>query len=202
MVLFGNYTYAQFGIESSYSVIHTGRNQSVDLTYKRNKITFNAGVKYSFNRLDRFPPNTYFRKTFFALSTAEHFGANMGVQYLFYEKEKLKVFAHYNLQILKAHFRFEHYSVLDSTFSFVPNPKTLEDYPLNYKLSFLGPVTALENTIGVGINLELTPRIYLTQKVGIGISLFYSKDPELVEVLKKSRINLGELYSIGLGFNF
>lgn len=202
LLLLTNYANSQWGLEGNFNVIHTGRNLSCQVLYTLNDLTFTAGFKYNLNRLDRFPSNTYFRKTFFTQNNGEHLGIELGAQYLLFEKNKLTLFAHYNLQISKSHIRYESYSVIDSNFSWVPNPTTLADYPLTYDLQFLGPITVFENTIGLGLNVALTKKFYLTQKIGLGVCVYFSKDKVLEPVLEKKRVELGELYSIGFGYRF
>ncbi len=191
--------FSQFNIETNFNSVATGRNQSLSVNYNFIKLQVGLGVKYNFNKLSNFPQNVFYKKTFFAISQFEHWGLELNLKYeIFNLKDVLKSYVFLNSQYTKSHIRFETYFAISEL---VPNPTSEFDYIYVKHVDYIGPITALENNIGIAFNIFLINNLYLTQKFGVGLMLFRNLDKNTIIVGGGNWV-FSEMLSFGIGYQF
>jgi len=70
-------------------------------------------------------------------------------------------------------------------------------------VAYFGPYTWIENSIGIGFNVNITDKFYLTQKIGAGIHFIYGYGSGKDIVLKRKTewefmglLNVGIVYKL------
>jgi hypothetical protein len=193
-----NISIAQIGIESNFNSVHTGRNINVLAKYAKNKISFNLGLKYNFNKENTFPQADIYKKSFWATSLGEHFGVETGFQFVFFQKTNVELFGFYQLQITKSDIKHDWFQPIGSL---VANPQSETDLIYARSINIFGPVWGIENNFGIGLNTFFSKNLYLSLKLGGGI-LFVDNNSKNTVILGGSNWELSEVISIGLGFKF
>ena len=191
---------SQLSLESSFNSTYVGRHQSLNLKYEWGRFSVNIGPKYHFNNRSDFPkPQAeFFRKTFWALDFSERLGFEYGFQYRILSKENVDFFVHLSSHFTRSHIRFERY---DALYPLVPNPQSEYDYAYEKNISYIGPITALENNLGLGVNVLIFKNFYLTSKGGVGMMFFKNHDPANI-IITSNNWELSYFGSIGLGYSF
>lgn len=174
-------------VSSGVNFTHAGR--SISATYGKvfNKSEVGIGLGLNINQY-KMPDNQnniFYKRLyateplhFLALKTYYHKSININ-------RENIAPFAFYDLQLRYAKTRNEN---------------------LNYEnrswdpFDFFGPFTWLEQTIGLGIDIQLSNRIFYRQKLGIGTSFILGKET----AYKDSCFvwEFGALYSFEVGYLF
>lgn len=184
---------AQIDLIGSFNAVDVGRNVAVLGKKDFNDHSVLFGVKYHINSIVHDNINNVFRRRFYATNFWEHFGLELGYQYNFTLKEpNIRPFVFYDLQVTRSPTRNN---------MFLPEIVYDKDNIL-YKrhLVFFGPYTALENNIGIGLIANLTQKLFLYQKLGTGVSLFFGNDPKRLP--RKYNWEFGYVISAGLGYRF
>ncbi|PWH87225.1 hypothetical protein [Brumimicrobium oceani] len=199
LLLFTTSSFAQLSFESNFNLVHIGRNQNILAKYQWNKFSVLAGIKYNFNKEISFPSGQrhFFKKSFWALDFKEHIGLEFGAQFVLLKKTNVELFTFYQAQITKSHIRHESYYAL---FPLVPYPQPESDYAYTLSKNFIGPVWALENNFGIGVNVNFTDFLYLSTKLGGGLVFYNNTDPN--NFIGSEMWELSELFSMGMGWNF
>jgi len=200
ILFISNLTYSQFNVETNFNSVHIGRNQSLSVNYKINKLQIGLGVKYNFNKLVNFPQNVFYKKTFYAINNNEHWGTELNIKYQFLNKKDV-FFIHFffNSQYSKSHTRFESFYAVGQL---VPNPTSEFDYIYVKHVDHIGPFLVLENNIGLSFDLFLNENIYLTHRLGGGIVFFKNLDKNTIIVGDGGNWELSEMLSFGIGYQF
>ena len=198
-IFFCHLTFAQFQIESNFNVVGTGRNQSLLVNYKFDKLQIGIGPKYHINKPNNFPQSVFYKKTFFSTTSSEHWGTDLNLKYRLFDVQDVFV-AHvfYSNQFTKSHIRFETHFALDKL---VENPTSEFDYSYIKHESEIGPILAVENNIGIAFEIFLLKNIYLSQKFGVGI-MFYKNLDENNQILALNNWVFTEMLSFGIGYKF
>ena len=189
--------FSQFSTESNFNVVATARNQSILINYNFNKLQLGCGLKYSFNKLVNFPQNVFYKRTFYAITPAEHWGGEFNLKYQFLTlKDIINFSGFYNAQYTKSHIRFEgHFAIGQLT----ENPTSELDYIYIKHIDHIGPVLALENNLGVAIDISLFNGVYLSQKFGLGLMIFKNLE-ENTTIIGSGNWVFSEMLSFGIGY--
>ena len=174
-------SFSQFSVESHFNRNATSNNQTLTLNYQLNKWKFGAGVKYLYKKRDNFPRGVYFKRTFWALNTIEHFGAEAYAMYNIWQLERAAFDVFYDFQFTKSVVRFDSAYELETT--------------------YFSPVYGFENNIGINFTFNLTEKLFLSQKAGAGILIYNLNDPDANGVNGVDWV-FSEMLSIGLGYRF
>lgn len=180
LIFLGLSSNAQLSVESSFNSVHIGRNQNLLVKYQIGRVAVNWGVKYNFNKLSSFPHADIFKKSFWARTNWEHIGFETGLQIKILQLENFDLFGFYQLLLTKSHIRL--------------------DFGSN-EVAFSGPWWAMENNLGLGLNVYCTKSLYFTQKLGLGMALYqtFSKPNPLIQ---NNAWEFSEMLSFGLGWRF
>ncbi|MCG8578190.1 MAG: hypothetical protein MI810_25145 [Flavobacteriales bacterium] len=195
------FTHAQWSIESNFNSVQIGRNQNILFQHSWDRLSINFGAKYNFNKLVSFPrpQHDIFKKAFWAESFDEHIGLETGLHFKILDREKFNLFGFYQCQLSRSHTRIEGYYPIGSL---VPEPQSEYDLVYQRHLGFVGPILAMENNIGIGLDIHFTDRFYLTQKAGTGLVLFRNTDPNNIIVSDGGLWEFAQLLSVGAGWYF
>jgi len=198
-IIYSFYSTSQIGIESSFNVVATGRNQSLIVTYKvNNKFTINGGVKNHFNKPNNFPNARIFKKNFHALNIKDRLGFEIGSTYQVWKRENITFNIFYMFQFTKSNLRHDWIYAIGSI---TPNPQSEEDFVYIRIINDNSDVTAYENNFGININISITKHMYLIQKFGGGI-IIYPQNKSMNVSPKSFTWELSETISFGLGYKF
>lgn len=201
-IFFSLHSFAQYSVESNFNSVHIGRNQSFLGKYKWGKFSVLAGVKYNFNKESSFPDGqrNFFKNTFWAINLKERFGAELGAQFNVLERENLNLFTFYQSQLTKSHIRQEYYLAIFPYIPLVPDPQSESDFAHTLIQDYIGPIWALENNFGIGLNAYFSNSLYFSTKVGGGL-LFYKNIDKTVIILGQGW-EMSSTLTMGLGWRF
>lgn len=184
--------FSQIDLIGSFNSVDIGRNFTLSIKKDINNHSFLFGIKYNINKIIHDNQNNVFRKRFYATNFVEHFGFDLGYQYNFTLKSShVKPFVFYCLQFTDSHTR----NLMFFPYGYMPNGQ----FVYIRILDFFGPTIALEHNIGIGLNVKLSNRLFLHQKIGVGIVNFINIDEKHVGA---SNWEFGSIISIGLGYRF
>lgn len=185
---------AQTEISLAFNYVDIGRNLSLSGTKSFSRHKIQVGIKYGINSFEHDNQNNLFKKRFFATDFIEHWGAILGYQYAFKPINNYVIpFLLYEMQLTNSHTR--------NDWVFPVGYDTDGNVLYRKYLDYLGPTVALENYIGFGLNISLSEHLFITQKAGGGIALFYKTDPTYA--FKNNRSwEFGYMLSLGLAYRF
>ena len=133
-----------------------------------------VGLRLHINRL-AMPDDQqsiYFRRMY-ASSFAQHFGLQLGYNWYFLPRlDHLKPFVFYELQAAYSTTRNHGYGY---TYYIDEGISQLEEY-----LESFGPFLWLQNTIGVGFNVDIWKSVYLFEKIGFNTTQIIGNDEKLM----------------------
>lgn len=133
-----------------------------------------VGLRFHINRL-AMPDDQqsiYYRRLY-ASSFAQHFGLQLGYNWCFLPRlDHLKPFVFYELQAAYSTTRNHGFS---PTINFNDGSYSIEEYTESF-----GPFLWLQNTIGVGFNVEIWKSFYLFEKIGFNATQIIGNDDKLM----------------------
>ena len=182
--------FAQTDLNLVFNSVHVGRNLSAvgKKQFDRHSIVF--GLKYNINSIVHDNQGEVFKKRFFAKSFIEHWGLIAGYQYAIkLNKPYLEPYWFYELQFTNSHTRNPSSQIIydaDGNFLLYKN-----------EINFFGPIIALENYLGVGLNIQLSKNIFLAQKAGIGMVNYQNLD-SIRSPFINSTWEFGYIFSFGV----
>ncbi len=162
-----------------------GRNITVQYEKKmiQNEYSFGLGVNINmYGHPDN--QNNFYRKRLYATKWHHYFNADFTYQmYIFNEKTTaVKPFVFYDLQAKYSTTRNQ--MVLPYTYDSTLVVNRPEDGILyRERIEYFGPFWWLENNIGIGFTADITDRIYIKQRIGMGVDLILGYDDQIVPKL-------------------
>ena len=181
---------AQNQMALNYHSTHTGRNLGVSFVKSTMKHSFILGIKFHLNRTPVDNQNHVFYKRFYADNFKEHIGFHFGYHYqIGKNSKKLKTLVFCDFQYLNATIRRHGF-----TRALLPGGGG-RGFIWNQKKQ--SSATALENNLGLGFRINLSDKIVLIEKAGIGINVFTNLDGKAF-TLVKSRSEYGVFFGASL----
>ncbi|MBA3900451.1 MAG: hypothetical protein H0X62_09625, partial [Bacteroidetes bacterium] len=189
----------QFEFLSSVNENFLGTNLSTSMGFRSKALAFYAGPKYHFNSLrEDYSKKNVFYKRGYASSLKEHLGFETNFHYyLPYKTSNFTPFLFYTFQ----------YSYLSNRSTFFIPVYSSPDLVLYEKEKVIfSPTSFYENVLGIGITCDLTNRIQLLLKSGIGIINYTNIDNRILSERYSFRMESKKnysgmfLWSIGLRF--
>ena len=184
---------AQDNITVAFNSVHTGRNLSMTYSKRFNRHRIIGGIKYNINSLVQDDQNELFKKRFYATNFEEHWGLVLGYKYSLKKLNAIEPYFFYDVQFTNSHTRNKFVTPVaqdeNGTFYYVK------------RLVFMGPTIALDNYIGLGIDIPLFDNLLISQKVGFGGSFYFNTDPGYVFENNRSQ-EFGYMLSIGVSYTF
>ena len=178
-----------------------GENLTATLSFEKNANKFGFGVGLNINSI-RQPDdeaNIYYRRLY--ATKPIHF-LNFNAFYqkdIFSSLNKINPFIVYDLQIKHSTTRSSMYLPFDYDSTLVITEPEEGILYRNY-IEYFGPFTWIENSIGIGINIDITDKLSLTQKIGGGICIIVGDEPKLVKYSPAWEfmyfVNVGVTYKI------
>jgi len=160
----------------------TGAGSNITATFSKNFNHSEFGIGLGFNIGSIKQPddqdNIYYKRLY-PTKPIHYINFNVYYDYYFFDKWNcIKPLLFYDLQIKYSTTRTSMYIIhdYDSTLT-GDNP----DEKLLYRnfIEYFGPYLWVENSIGIGFKVDITDRIYLKQKIGLGIHLLFGEDTSL-----------------------
>ena len=159
-----------------------------------------VGLRFHINRLvmpdDQ--ESIYYRRMY-ASNFVQHLGLQLGYSWYFLPRlEHLRPFVFYELQAAYSTTRNRGYGY---TYYIEECSSQLEEYLVSF-----GPFLWLQNTIGVGFNVDIWKSLYLFEKIGFNATQIIGNDENLMpEPFQKFPwlVNeFGYMISVGVGYRF
>jgi len=159
-----------------------GKNLTGTISIKNNKNEYGLGLGININNI-RQPDdqsNIYYRRLF-ATKPIHYLNFNFFYQRdVFSAMKKIRPFIVYDFQIKHSTTRSSMYIPFDYDSTLVVNEPEEGILYRNY-IEYFGPFTWVENSLGLGIIIDVTDRISMTQKIGGGIHFILGDEPKLVK---------------------
>jgi len=184
-VFLGNIYLCAQGLNIGFNSTHTGRNVTAQYEIKRGKSEYSLGLGININMYGH-PDNqaNIYKKRLYATKWYHYFNADFTYQrYIFNEKTTaVKPFVFYDLQAKYSTTRNQ--MVLPYTYDSTLVVNRPEDGILyRERIEYFGPFWWLENNIGIGFTADITDRIYIKQRIGMGVDLILGYDDQIVPKL-------------------
>lgn len=142
-------------VSLEYNDVTVGRNFNLTYHHALSKAwALYGGIKYHVNRTGT-PDNQHntFTKRFYADKAIQHFGIKLGLERTIYRSATAELFGYYDFQFTRAIIRHTDYSPVgyDSSGNVL----------YTYGTFLFGPISAYENTFGVGARFKLSEKIFI-----------------------------------------
>lgn len=181
-VLFSIDSFAQ-NIDLNYYSTGAGKNVSVSYSKIMGKSEIGIGLGYNIGSIKQpDDQNNIYYKRLFPTKPIHYFNTNSFFNYYFYNKwDCLKPLLFYDLQIKYSTTRTSMYVIHD--YDPTLNGDTPEENLLyRHFAEYFGPFLWVENTLGLGIKVDISEKIYLKQKAGLGIYLISGEEAQLLKL--------------------
>lgn len=187
------YAQAQTDIAFTFNATDIGRDVSFSLRKNIDRHSFEVGLNYFIKR-DIFSNQNYlYRKAYYPGSFSEHFGLNISWQYSFRSKNKaLRPMIFYRIHFFDS-------QVASITYT----PYTLDNngVPLYiYSQVYYKKTSTIGNHFGLGIMYKVHKNLYLYEKAGYGVSVFFDQDPRIL--IDPITWQFSELLTTGIIYRF
>lgn len=196
-LVFGYFTGISQNISAGFNSTHSGR--SVSATYSIEKENYEIGFGLGINinqKKHNDDQNNLFLKRLYADNFAQYF-AFKGFYHrnINFQIENVKPYFFYDLQIRYSKTR----NRFTSSYPFGFDSTLISNRPnFDEPVNSYGPFTWVEQTVGLGIDIQINERFFLRQKFGIGVNSILGTDNRV-----KFSWYLGEfgaLYNIEIGY--
>ncbi|WP_457611179.1 hypothetical protein [Lutibacter sp.] len=171
IIIVSNLTAYSQDLGVNYNSTGAGRNITVNYVKYISHYALSIGIGYNINSIKQpdDQPNIYYKRLY-ATTSLQHLNLNLSYQHdIFYNLKNIRPFIFYDLQIKYSTTRTSMYLgySYDSTYLNTSRPEDGILYK-NY-IAYFGPFTWIENSVGIGFNVDITNRLYLQQRFGAGI---------------------------------
>lgn len=180
-VLFSINNFAQ-NIDLNYYSTGAGKNITVSYSKIIKNSEIGIGLGYNIGSIKQpDDQSNFYYKRLFPTKLIHYVNANSYFNYYFYNKwDCIKPLLFYDLQVKYSTTRSSMYIVHD--YDPTLNGNTPEENLLYRNIiRFYGPFLWVENSLGVGLKVDISEKMYLKQRVGLGIYLIAGEDSRLVK---------------------
>jgi len=158
LLLFSGASLAQDRLSLTFNSVQVGRNLAAEYAKSLKRHTISGGIKWHINNTVQNNQQEAFRKRFYATEFWQHLGFVLGYDYALTKKSgKLIPSIFYEFQYTYSTTRNEFYSQ-----RFVDNNGIVY---YEREVFTLGPTIALENYIGLGLDIEVYDFLRLNYKI-------------------------------------
>ncbi len=175
-----------------------GRNIALNYSFPKGDNNFTFGMHININKLHHNDDQgKVFVKRLYATKPLHFFGLNFCYERNILKKwQKLKPFVFYDFQYS--------YSTTRNRF-FIPHFYYEPENILLWSehIRFRGPFHWVDNTIGIGFNVDINDKFYMKQKLGYGRTLVLGYDDELLgKIFNWFSSEFGGHFSVSIGYRF
>lgn len=187
LIMTSSFLFSQ-SLNFGFNSTHSGRNVTLLFEQRIKNHEFSFGLGYNINKLaHNDDQGNIYKKRLYATKPVQHLNLELAYQrYVFPQMKSIKPFIFYDIQIKYSttRNRFFFGYTYDSTLV-VNRP---EDGILYREyIRYYGPFTWVEQHIGIGFEADLTDRIYLKQRFGVGVDFILGYEDSLAN--KRKTVN-------------
>ncbi len=185
-------------VQTSYS--HVGLNFGITFTRQySDKFSFSSGLNYLINRPVYDNLDFAFRHRFYAVKAYQAIGIHAGIRRKINLPESaLEPYFFYRFQATHAPTRTLSQYV-DTTVVYQPNPQTIHVIESSYYI-YKKSIWAFENILGIGFDVKLHSKWYLSASAGVGPSLIIAPSEQGSNGGYFRTIEIGDYYSLGITY--
>lgn len=181
LILFPFYLFSQ-SLNFGFNSTHSGRNVTLAYEKQWKNHEFSFGVGYNVNKLahndDQF---NFYKKRLFATDPEHHLNIAFTYQrYVLAKIKNIKPFVFYDLQLKYSTTRNRFFLPYTYDSTLVAN-RPEEGILYREYIENFGPFTWVEQNIGIGFIADLTHRIYLKQRFGVGVDLILGYEDKILD---------------------
>lgn len=179
--MFSINSFAQ-NIDLSYYSTGAGKNITASYSKIIGKSEIGFGLGYNIGSIKQpDDQNNIYYKRLFPTKLIHYLNINAFYNYYFYKKWNcIKPLLFYDLQTKYSTTRSSMYIVHDYD-STLNGDKPEENILYRNYIEYFGPFLWVENSLGVGFKVDITEKVYLKQKVGLGIQILFGEDSRLLK---------------------
>lgn len=200
VMLLCQFTIAQ-SLIGGYNSTASGHSLSLDYNIKKNKselgvgIGINLPVRYQGDGI-----NEYFGKKLYPVKSHEFIAIKTYFHQLIYEMGNFRSYAFYDLQLRRSGARTQTYYGIGYDSTLVKNRP--EDGIIYVEgIDEYGPYFWIENTVGLGMDINISNNFFIRQKFGLGVTMIYGHDKGNISVNHFGRTHIyGFLAYFGVGY--
>lgn len=179
----------------------TGKNLTINYSIQKKSMEFGIGLGCNINSIKQpdDQSNVYYKRLY-ATKPLHFLNFNLFYnQYIFNNFNQFKPFIFYDFQLKYSTTRSSMYFpyAIDST---IISTKPEDQFLYRNYIEYFGPFLWVENTVGIGMKINITDKFYISQKLGIGIHLIIGDEPKLFK--DKADWGFHDFYAFTLGYKF
>lgn len=185
-------------IELGFYSTGAGRNLTASFSKKFDKTELGVGLGFNINSIKQpDDQDKIYHKRLYATKAVHYLNFNAYYDYYFYNKWNcIKPLIFYDFQLKYSTTRTSMYIPHDYDSTIVSDDPADKILYVN-RVEYFGPFLWIENSIGLGYKVDITDKIYLKQKLGLGIQLIFGDEKRLVR--KNPTLEYFGLVNIGVG---
>ena len=177
-----------------------GKNLTMNYSIQKKSMEFGIGLGCNINPLKQ-PDNqsNIYYKRLYATKPLHFLNFNLFYnQYVFDKFNQFKPFVFYDFQLKYSTTR----SSVGVTLDTLIIGETPEDLWFSTKenIEYFGPFLWVENSLGIGMRMDVTDHFFISQKLGIGIHLIIGDEPRLFKDYNAWEFH--DFYAFALGYRF
>lgn len=202
LLLLSNEIYAQ-NINLIFYSTGAGRNLTIAYSKEYKSMEFGIGLGCNINSVKQpDDQNNIFYKRLFATKPLHFLNFNLYFnQYFFNRFGQFKPFLFYDFQLKYSTTRSSMYIPYSMDSTIVSNNPDDKILYRNY-IEYFGPFLWIENNLGLGMKINITEKIFIIQKLGLGIHFIIGEEPKLFMNKDSMFWEFHDFYAFTVGFKF
>jgi hypothetical protein len=189
----------------SLNYYSTGAGKNITLAYSKEIKTmeFGIGLGCNINSIKQpdDQPNIYYKRLF-ATKPLHFLNFNLYYnQYIFNRFDQFKPYIFYDFQMKYSTTRSNMY-IIDRIDSTIISSDPADQYLYRNYTEYFGPFLWIENNLGLGMKINITEKLYISQKIGLGIHFIIGEEPKLFMNKNSMLWEFHDFYAFTVGFKF
>ncbi len=196
-IIFSTVCYSQNGLLVGYNDTHIGKNVAIEYLRSFNNFQLEIGLKYHIFNPHYDNQSNLLKDRIYPQTFLQHFGPVLGVNRKFPIRNttfRPEIFFQSQLTYAGLH------ATIYSPYGYAPPPDGRQLYTYHYEI--FDEQINIENILGTGFDLSITPKLRYYNRFGLIYGLFFVTDEQIALSHRWAVIEYGLFFSMGLNYAF
>jgi hypothetical protein len=194
-----------FSQNLNLTLYSTGTGKNVTLSYSKEykSMEFGIGLGCNINSIKQpdDQPNIYYKRLY-ATKPLHFLNFNLYYnQHIFNRFDQFKPYIFYDFQMKYSTTRSNMY-IIDRIDSTIISSDPADQYLYRNYTEYFGPFLWIENNLGLGMKINITEKLFFSQKIGLGIHFIIGEEPKLFMNKDSMFWEFHDFYAFTVGFKF
>ncbi|HPE39863.1 MAG TPA: hypothetical protein PLI77_02110 [Bacteroidales bacterium] len=194
-----------FSQNLNLTLYSTGTGKNVTLSYSKEykSMEFGIGLGCNINSIKQpdDQPNIYYKRLY-ATKPLHFLNFNLYYnQHIFNRFDQFKPYIFYDFQMKYSTTRSNMY-IIDRIDSTIISSDPADQYLYRNYTEYFGPFLWIENNLGLGMKINITEKLFISQKIGLGIHFIIGEEPKLFMNKDSMFWEFHDFYAFTVGFKF